>query len=348
METREASWHRDEDERGGPGATRESAAARAAAERRAIRRHGRNATDGAERLATGLGWLSIGLGVAGLLATGAVARGIGLRDRARTRTILRLLGAREIVSGLGILTRRRRSIWAWTRLGGDVMDVALLRSALAAQHGANGRGAVTTAALLGIAAVDGLTAMKLTRAEGRMHHPVYVNASITIDRSPEEIYRFWRDLRNVPRFMRHIEAIQEVGKTWRWRARLPGKLQLEWESELVDDRPGERIAWRSLPGSRVENHGFVRFVRAPGDRGTEVHLFVNYEPVGGAIGAAFARLLGAVPQEMMQGDLRRLKQLLETGDVARSDASIHFGRLHPARPSGQRLEPAMLHSGKAV
>ena len=114
--------------------------------------------------------------------------------------------------------------------------------------------------------------------------------------------------------------------------RAPLGTTIEWTAEMVEDRPDELISWRSVEDSQVPNSGVVRFVRAPGDRGTEVHLDLSYDPPAGAIGATIAKLFGREPSQQVDGDLRRLKQVLETGEVVHSDSSIHRGP-HPARPS---------------
>jgi uncharacterized membrane protein len=101
----------------------------------------------------------------------------------------------------------------------------------------------------------------------------------------------------------------------------------------VDDRPDELIAWRSLPGAAVENGGAVRFKSAPGGRGTEVIVHLHFSPPGGAVGASMARLFGEHPDQQLQDDLRRFKQVMETGEIARSEASESlFGMSRPGRP----------------
>jgi uncharacterized membrane protein len=117
----------------------------------------------------------------------------------------------------------------------------------------------------------------------------------------------------------------------RWRAKAPAGTSVEWEAELIDDRPNELIAWRSLEGSTVDNSGFVRFERAPGGRGTVVHVELRYCPPAGALGAAVAKLFGEEPRQQLYDDLRAFKQVMELGEVVKSDASIHTG-MHPAQP----------------
>lgn len=162
-----------------------------------------------------------------------------------------------------------------------------------------------------------------------------VKKAITINRPLEEVYRFWRDLANLPRFMAQIESIEvRDERRSRWVAGGPAGKRVEWDVEIIEDRPNERIAWRSASDGEVGGAGSVRFRRAPGGRGTEVVAEVGYHPPGGPIAAAVAKLIGEEPGRQVDGDLHRLKQVLETGEVLLSDASIHRGP-HPARPSGE-------------
>jgi uncharacterized membrane protein len=191
---------------------------------------------------------------------------------------------------------------------------------------------------LGIAAVAKWT---LSQKKGRDARAITVRTSITIKRDPGEVYRFWRRLDNLPLFMRHVDRVSESDGHSVWRAHGPAKARLEWEAELVADREGERLAWRSLEGATIPNRGAVEFRRAPRDQGTEVHLELGFEPPLGALGASIARLFDEVPEIQFKNDLRRLKQILETGEVVHSDASIHRG-MHPARPAAPEDLP-LLH-----
>jgi uncharacterized membrane protein len=146
---------------------------------------------------------------------------------------------------------------------------------------------------------------------------IRVIESVTISRAPQEVYRFWRNLENLSRFMRHLQSVEvrSDGRS-RWRASIPGtEFVVEWDAEMTDDREGELIAWRSLPHAALYNEGTVNFLAAPGNGGTEVRATILYRPPGGAIEAAVARLLNALPAQMVREDLRRCKQALETGEV---------------------------------
>jgi uncharacterized membrane protein len=165
-----------------------------------------------------------------------------------------------------------------------------------------------------------------------------VKQVITINCSPEVAYRFWRDFENLPRFMHHLEAVQVLDPLRsHWKAKAPAGTTVEWDAEIIEDRQNQAIAWRSLEGASVENAGVVRFTPAPGGRGTEVRVELRYNPPGGPIGAAVAKLFGEEPRQQVSDDLRAFKQMLEIGEIVRSDASIH-GKPHPAQPPGEAVE----------
>jgi uncharacterized membrane protein len=286
----------------------------------------------AMRPARALGWFSVALGAAQLVAPGSLARLIGARDTSATRLILRALGARELASGLALLGGGRTERWLWARAVGDAMDLGLLGAAWGARRADHMRLGATGAAVAGVAVLDVLAARRAHRGEETALRGVEVSRSVTIKTSPRELHRFWRSLGNLPRFMAHLESVEAIDdRRSRWCARGPAGMKIEWEAEIVEDRPGELIAWRSLDGADVHNEGEVRFASAPGGRGTEVHVALRYRAMGGAVGRAVARLLGSEPGQQIAGDLRRLKQVIETGEVVHSDASIHRGA-HPARP----------------
>ena len=289
----------------------------------------------AQRRGRGLGWFSVGLGLAELLAPGGVARLIGVPDNSRSRLILRGLGVRELTSGLGLLAQPESPAWLWSRVLGDAMDLVLLRDGFAVKHGRQGRLLAATAAVAGVTAIDAFSAASQTRNAtlSTVGAPIHVQKTITIKRTPQEVYEFWRDLSNLPTFMAHLESVEVSNGVSTWRAKGPLSLSISWQAEVTLDQPGQSIAWRSVEGTKnVPNRGVVRFAPAPGDRGTEVEVELKYEPPVGALGAAIAKLFGEEPGQQIASDLRRLKQVLETGEVLHSDASIHPG-LHPARPA---------------
>ncbi|GIV97737.1 MAG: hypothetical protein KatS3mg057_2394 [Herpetosiphonaceae bacterium] len=158
---------------------------------------------------------------------------------------------------------------------------------------------------------------------------IEVRTAVTINRSPHDVYSAWRALENIPRFMRHIESISQAGeRRSHWVARGPAGLRLSWDAEIVADQEGELIAWRSLPGADVENHGLVRFKPAPGDRGTEVHALIRYRLPGGVLGQALGNVFNQGAGRLIQGDLRRFKQLMEAGEISTTEG----------QPSGRQRE----------
>jgi uncharacterized membrane protein len=144
---------------------------------------------------------------------------------------------------------------------------------------------------------------------------VQVDESITILRSQEELFAFWRRLENLPRIMPHLISVKELGgNRSHWTAHgLTGPV--EWDAEIFNERPNELIAWRSLKGSEVATAGSVRFKTAPGNRGTEVRVVLDYIPPGGSAGAAIAWLAGRDPESQIREDLRTFKCVMETGTV---------------------------------
>jgi uncharacterized membrane protein len=141
-------------------------------------------------------------------------------------------------------------------------------------------------------------------------------ASFTIARAPEELYDFFRQLENLPRFMRHLVSVEQTSATRSsWIAKGPLKSTVSWEAEITDDQRGERLAWRSIPGSTIENSGEVRFERAAGDRGTVVSVLLRYTPPAGKLGVAVAKLFGEEPAQQLRDDLRRLKQMMEAHEL---------------------------------
>ena len=152
---------------------------------------------------------------------------------------------------------------------------------------------------------------------------LHVKKSVTINLPPHEVYRFWRELDNLPRFMIHLERVTTIGhQRSHWVVKAPAGTTVDWDAEIVEDRPDEFIAWRSLDGASVPNRGSVRFAHAPGDRGTEVHVDLAYEAPAGSVGVTLAKLFGEEPGQQVRDDLRRFKQVMETGEVVRSDGSL--------------------------
>jgi len=141
---------------------------------------------------------------------------------------------------------------------------------------------------------------------------IVVTDTVTIGAPRDQVYAFWRQLENVPRFMRHIESVQVFdARHSHWRARAPGDRIVEWDSEIVEDIPGALLRWRSMPGAAVANFGVVHFLDSP--QGTAVHIEYQYVPPAGSFSAAVARVTGEEPRRQTAEGLRNLKLLVEAG-----------------------------------
>jgi uncharacterized membrane protein len=303
--------------------------------------------------------MSLGLGVAQLAAPDTVRRISGVDDSSTSRAVVPLVGARELVHAAGLLTSRRKGIWAWTRVVGDAMDLTSLGMAIAHRGGSRRRRLVAvTGAIAGITVLDLLTAMRATQAKkigsapavrgARKGESMELTATTTIRKPASEVYAFWRDLENLPTFMAHLEEVRVTGgRTSHWVASAPFGKNVEWDAEIIDELPAEKIAWRSTGDADVPNAGTVRFVPAPDGVSTEVHVVLVYDIPGGTLGKAVAKYFGEEPHQQLDDDLRRLKQVLETGEVVRSDGAPWGKRARkefPQRPA-QPLSDAELEKG---
>jgi uncharacterized membrane protein len=162
-----------------------------------------------------------------------------------------------------------------------------------------------------------LGALGISTADDIQPEPVEIERSVTVMAPRAEVYSFWRRLENLPRFMEHLEEVRGLGGgRSRWTARVPkGMGTIEWEAEVVKERENELLAWRSLPGADVDNAGLVVFKDAPGNRGTEVHVTIDYRPPIGAIGRQLGSWLNPILGQMVKEDIRRFKHLMEAGEV---------------------------------
>ena len=203
-----------------------------------------------DRTARGLGWFSLGLGLAQVAAPGRVARLIGVNyDDTNVNTMF-AIGVREIASGLGILAGRQTAGSVWSRVGGDVMDLALLGRAMSSDRSEKGRVAAAAAAVAGVTFLDVLTGQALSREGtaaggngGQASRPdlakgIDVKRAITVGAPRDEVYRFWRDFANLPRFMQHLESVQVLDdRRSHWKAKAPAGTSVEWDAEVIDDQP---------------------------------------------------------------------------------------------------------------
>ena len=265
-----------------------------------------------------LGLASAGLGLPLLVATDAVLRGVGARIGEQQRTAARLVGWRELAAAAGLLTTGS-PLFLWARAGGDLLDLGLLGRTADDRSGRDRERALTAAgAVVGLLALDTYAAA----SRSRRRRSTELTATTTVRKSPDEVYAFWSRLEVLPTFMAHLEDVRVTGPgRSTWRASAPFGRSVTWDATTTEDVPGERLSWRSDARARVANEGTVRFRPAPGDRGTEVHVRIRYDVPGGALGRAVARYFGEEPSQQLDDDLRRLKQVLETGEVVRSDGA---------------------------
>jgi uncharacterized membrane protein len=176
---------------------------------------------------------------------------------------------------------------------------------------------VTGGAILAGAGLAYAVVKTIQTAADTIAREIHVETSIAIDRSPEELFAFWRDLRNLPLFMKNLESVTVVDQ-WKshWVAKGIGPTRVEWDAEIYNEKENELISWRSLENADVVNAGSVRFQKGPTGHGTYLRVTVNYNPPAGKLGATVAQLLGGEPRQLIKEDLRRLKQMMEAGEIA--------------------------------
>jgi uncharacterized membrane protein len=163
---------------------------------------------------------------------------------------------------------------------------------------------------------------------------VHVEKSITIAASPEDLYSFWRNFENLPRFMEDLESVTQLeGNRTHWVAKGPGGKKVEWDAEIYNEKRGEFIAWQSLPESDITNAGSVHFEAAPGGRGTHLKVVLNYNVPGGKAAALFAKLFRSEPGQLVESNLKRLKQLIEAGEIPTTEGQTSGREKMPADSS---------------
>jgi uncharacterized membrane protein len=291
------------------------------------------------RLARGLGWFSLIRGVAQVAAPAMLARAIGLVPHARTRAVIRLMGAREIATGLAVLARPRSSRPLWARVVGDAIDLALLRVA-ARSRSSTGRLVGATRAVAGITALDVWAA----RRAGPALPTEPVRYGVTINKPIEEVYAFHRQLERLPQFVDYLESVTEKGNLLHMVIKLPTGGTVSWDGRITEDRPGEVLAWQSIEGSPLQIRVRVTFARTPGRNMTEVRV---EKQLGISQGPAIGALLKLFTKDQLKKDMRRFKQLIETGEVLFATANWqeppHPAHLaHPAKP-GEHVKPIVRH-----
>lgn len=152
-------------------------------------------------------------------------------------------------------------------------------------------------------------------------HDSTASRAVMINRPRDEVFAFWRDLTNLPRFMENVRAVEALdARRSRWTVAGPLGSELVWDAEIVEEVPGERLVWRALEGGDIDHDGVITFLENPFGRGVEVRVEINYDPPAGVVGKIVAKLAQREPRIQLRRDLRRFKQLLETGEVPTSQA----------------------------
>jgi uncharacterized membrane protein len=164
-----------------------------------------------------------------------------------------------------------------------------------------------------------------TRQQLGGNRGIHVEESVSINRPISELYRFWRDFENLPTFMEHLESVsmREEGVS-HWVAKGPAGMPVEWDARIINEVPDKVIGWQSLTGSTISTAGSVNFDADP--HGTRVTVHMQYNPPGGRLGAALAKIFGEEPNQTVREDLRHFKQLMETGEIPTTEG----------QPSGRR------------
>jgi len=204
--------------------------------------------------------------------------------------------------------------WASLIGGGAMVLMGLKQGSL--------RGALTALAGGGLiyqSATKQSTIQQAQEAIG-MNQPIKVEKTVTINKSADELYRFWHNFENLPTFMKHLKSVRVSNeKRSHWIANAPLGNSVEWDADILEDRENEFISWASVEGADVDNSGFVRFQKAPGDRGTEVKVVLEYNPPGGALGSIVAKLFGEEAEQQIGDELHRFKMLMEAGEIATTE-----------------------------
>jgi uncharacterized membrane protein len=212
--------------------------------------------------------------------------------------------------------------WA-SALGGAALAVYGLRqrSVAGAMMAASGgaliaRGATGHCPVYAVAGVNTADGERDTREALSGSRGVHVESAVTINRPAAEVYAFWRNFENLPRFMTHLVSVRRIDeRRSHWVAKAPAGRTVEWDAEIINEIHHELIAWRTLHDATVVSAGSVHFKPAGADRGTQVYVHMQYKPPAGKLGAAIAWMLGHEPNQTVREDLRRFKQLLETGEA---------------------------------
>ncbi len=195
----------------------------------------------------------------------------------------------------------RKSLWVAVAGGGALAVFGASRKTLAG---------------VSLAAIGGLMVLSGARSLRNSPRRLYVHQSLHINQPVEKLYSFWRNFDNLPGFMQHVKSVRTTGTRFsHWVVTGPMNTTFSWDAEISAERENEYIVWRSLPGSTITNRGSIEFRNARGHEGSEIHVTIQYDAPGGRAGEAFASIFGENPEQQVRADLRRFKQLMETGEI---------------------------------
>jgi uncharacterized membrane protein len=173
---------------------------------------------------------------------------------------------------------------------------------------------------------EDLTGEQSTQEQIPYGNGIRVQRTLTINSSPQELYGFWRNFENLPLVMKHLQGVTVNDGRSHWIASAPGNSTVEWDAEIIQDIPNEKISWRSVADADVRNAGSVLFLPAPPGRGTIVKVVLEYDPPAGKLGQIVAKLFGEEPEQQIKDDLRRFKQYAETGEIATTEGQPEGNR----------------------
>jgi uncharacterized membrane protein len=227
--------------------------------------------------------------------------------------------------------------WGLSRMSLPGLFIAAVGGALV--H----RGYTGQCALYNAIGVDTAHDLQSAAPEDYFERGIHLEESVTIDKTPTELFEFWRNFENLPRFMHNLESVQiRDEKSSHWVAKGPAGKRVEWDAQIINEVPGELIAWTTIGSNEVQNAGSVRFVPSRSGRGTEVKVVMDYLPPAGRLGRALAVILGKDPRQQVKNDLRRFKQFMETGEIATTQGQpAGAGRNDDESPTGHRMTRAL-------
>jgi len=225
----------------------------------------------------------------------------------------------NVIGGINISGTERL---ASTLVGGALMAYGLKRRSLGGTLMALGAGSLVFRGATGHCLVYKALGLNTSQTKSgvasvRHNEGIKIETSVIIDRSPGELYRFWRNFENLPRFMTSLESVKKIDdRHSHWVVKAPAGTTLEWGAEIHNEKENEFIAWRSLQNAELNNAGSVHFTPDADGRGTTVKVILSYEPPGGKLGQAIARFLGQEPERQIRQDLERFKIVMEAEEIA--------------------------------